>query len=373
MTTQIPAEHTPNVHGIPVLEGPVAPRDGLIRIGTRGSKLAVTQTSGVARAIALATGAEVVLVIVKTFGDVTTAPLSQLGGTGVFVSALREALLRGDCDLAVHSLKDLPTAPCPGIVLGAVPQRADARDALVSRGSVPLADLPTGARVGTGSPRRVAQLLARRPDLEICDLRGNVDTRMARVENDLDAVVLAAAGLERIGREDAIAERFSLDTAPAAPGQGALAVEARAADHAAGVEADPAGDATRTAASHSLVAEALTVLDDAHARACALAERALLATLEAGCAAPVGAWGRIDGERLLLTGSVYSLDGQRELSVTLDREWAIGFAGLDEADGTGDGIVVGGADERARELGAAAARALLDDGARELAPLGDAR
>lgn len=333
---------------VSIAREPVEPREGLIRIGTRGSALAVTQTSGVARAIARATGAEVVLVIVKTFGDLSTAPLAQLGGTGVFVSALREALLAGACDLAVHSLKDLPTAPCPGVVLGAVPERADARDALVSRGGRTLAELPAGARVGTGSPRRAAQLLGRRPDLEVCELRGNVDTRIARVDADLDAVVLAVAGLERIGRGEVISERFSLDMVPTAPGQGALAVEARSED----------------AAANPLLRTALADLDDPDTRACALAERALLAELEAGCAAPVGAYCRVSGGRLELTGVVYSLDGERELKITLDHARGVDPTG--ETPATRDAA----ADADASALGAEVATALLANGARDLAPLG---
>lgn len=326
-------------NGLPILDA-AEPRPGLLRIGTRGSRLAIAQTSQVARSIAAATATEVALVIVKTQGDVSTEPLSQLGGTGVFVSALRDALLAGRCDLAVHSMKDLPTAPCPGIALGAVPGRADARDALVSRDGLGLDALPPGARIGTGSPRRAAQLRLRRPDIEVCGLRGNIDTRMRRVHDDLDAVVLAAAGLERIDRGDAIAERFPLETMPTAPGQGALAIETRESD-----------------AGSPLVAAATAAVDDAAARATALAERAMLTELEAGCAAPVGAWARIAEGRLLLTGAVYRPDGGAELRASQGRESAPG-ASPDEAAA------------RAAELGRLVARELLDRGARELAPLG---
>lgn len=326
---------------IPVLDGPTPARDGLIRIGTRGSRLAIAQTSDVARAVARASGADVALVIVKTHGDVTTAPLAQLGGTGVFVSALRDALAGGECDLAVHSLKDLPTAPCPGVALGAIPERADARDALIGRGGAPLDGLPRGARVGTGSPRRAAQLLARRPDLDVRELRGNIDTRMARVGVDLDAVVLAAAGLDRIGRAESISERFPLDAVPTAPGQGALAVEARESE-----------------VSGPVLASILARLDDPASRVTALSERALLAALEAGCAAPVGAWGRIDGSRIALTGAVYRPDGGAELEATLERDWR--------------GAPSAGIDALARELGTAVAARLLADGAARLAPLGEA-
>lgn len=290
-------------HSIEVVRSDIGPREGLIRIGTRGSELAVTQTTGIARRIADATGAEVALVIITTKGDTSPAPLAQLGGTGVFVSALRDALLTGRCDLAVHSLKDLPTGQSTGIVLGAIPTRVDARDALCGRDGLSLAELPRGARVGTGSPRRAAQILRRRPDLEVCDLRGNVDSRLARVGIDLDAVVLAAAGLIRIGREAAITEYFSLEDAPTAPGQGALAIEAR------------------SAGSGPEIARGLAALDDPEARACASAEREVLAELEAGCQAPVGAWARIVGGQLELTAVVYHSGGAGLIEATRTRQW----------------------------------------------------
>lgn len=319
---------------IPIVRGPLAARENLIRIGTRGSELAVTQTSGVARQIAEATGCEVALVIVTTKGDTSPAPLAQLGGTGVFVSALRDALVAGRCDLAVHSLKDLPTGECPGIKLGAIPTRADARDALCARDGLTLAELPRGARVGTGSPRRSAQLLRQRPDLEVCDLRGNVDSRLARVGNDLDAVVLAAAGLLRIGRESAITEYFALEDAPAAPGQGALAVEVRTAN-------EPMLAAT--------LALALAALDDPETRACALAERDVLATLEAGCQAPVGAWARIEDGRLRLTAAVYAVDGASQVEARSEAAWP--------------------SETATARLGAFAATQLLAGGAARIAPL----
>lgn len=325
---------------ISIVRGPLAARENLIRIGTRGSELAVTQTSGVARQIAAATGCEVALVIITTKGDTSPAPLAQLGGTGVFVSALRDALVAGRCDLAVHSLKDLPTGECPGITLGAIPARADSRDALCARDGLTLDELPPGARVGTGSPRRSAQLLRRRPDLEVCDLRGNVDSRLARVGNDLDAVVLAAAGLLRIGRDSAITELFALDEAPAAPGQGALAVEVRSID-------EPPLAAQ--------LAVALAALDDPGSRACALAERSVLATLEAGCQAPVGAWARIDGDRLQLTAAVYSVDGAGEVEASAELAWPGSSAEQLEAG--------------SERLGAAVAQQLLAGGAARIAPL----
>lgn len=327
-------------------DGPLSARPGLIRIGTRGSALALTQTTTVARAMAAATGCEVALITVTTKGDVSREPLAQLGGTGVFVSALRDALLDGRCDIAVHSLKDLPTGPCPGIVIGAIPERADARDALCARDGFRLETLPRRARVGTGSPRRAAQLLARRPDLVVSDLRGNVDTRLGRVGVDLDAVVLAAAGLDRIDRSAAITERFPLAEVPTAPGQGALAIEIRA-----------------TSADDDVIMAGLEALDHAETRACAIAERKLLATLEAGCAAPIGAWARIDAEELHLNAAVYRVDGSDALLVSqsrpLLREAVAAFPGSLQVI--------------AEDLGATVARELLDGGAAALAPLGSTR
>lgn len=330
--------HTPG--SVTRAAGPLAAAPGLLRIGTRGSALAVAQTTRVAEAIAHATGVDVALVIITTHGDVSRAPLAQLGGTGVFVSALREALVAGECDLAVHSLKDLPTGPCDGIALGAVPVRADPRDALCARDGLTLETLPIGAKVGTGSPRRAAQLLARRPDLAVSDIRGNVDTRLARVDADLDAVVLAAAGLDRIGRGNAISERFALDVAPPAPGQGALAIEVRAAD-----------------AESAPFAQALAALNDPQARAEAIAERVLLGTLEAGCAAPIGASGSMTDGILTLTATVYRLDGSEQLTAAASLPW--------------DASMPDGA--APTELGRQVARELLARGAEQLAPLGAAR
>src|SRR5450759_4330479 len=240
-----------------------------VRIGTRGSTLARTQTGQVADALRALGDFEIEFIHIRTDGDRLTGSLATLGRTGVFVTALRDALLEGRCDLAVHSLKDLPTGDAPGLTIAAIPPRADARDALCSRDGRPLVGLPSGARVGTGSPRRVAQLLAVRPDLEVVDLRGNVDTRLRRVtEGDLDAVVLAAAGLQRIGRLDATTVPLEPTLMVPAPGQGALAVECRA-------DLDPG----------SALALALRALDDLPTRLAVTAERAVLATLEAGCSA----------------------------------------------------------------------------------------
>ncbi|GAA3792328.1 hydroxymethylbilane synthase [Sphaerisporangium flaviroseum] len=265
---------------------------GALRLGTRRSLMATTQSQQVADRLTELTGRPVQLVGVTTFGDVTKAHLAQLGGTGVFVSALRDKLIEGAIDFAVHSLKDLPTKPDPHVVVAAIPPRDDVRDALV--GPVKLSDLEPGAKVGTGSPRRVAQLRMLRPDLDYVPIRGNADTRIGKVTSgELQAVVLAAAGLERIGRDAEIAQLFDVEDMLPAPGQGALALECRAGD------ADLIG--------------LLGVLDDVRTRTAVTAERAVLATLEAGCSAPVGAFAADDGHILNLTATVVAFDGTRSV------------------------------------------------------------
>ena len=262
-----------------------------LRIGTRGSALALAQTETIAKSL----GGDTELVVITTHGDTSQEPLENLGGTGVFAGALREALLRGECDLVVHSLKDLPTAPYSGLTIGAVPKRADARDALCARDNLTLADLEPGARVGTGSPRRRAQLLSRRPDLEVVDLRGNVDTRLAHVaDGRLDAVILAVAGLERLGRLGAITDFLGIDPWPTAPGQGALAIEVRDGD----------------AATAKLVSK----LEHRTTRITVNAEREVLAKLEAGCSSPIGAHAVIDDGLLFLSARVYARDGSSHLT-----------------------------------------------------------
>ena len=242
-----------------------------LRLGTRKSPMAMVQSGQVARLITQRTGAAVELVGLTTFGDVTRAELAQIGGTGVFVSALREALLAGEVDLAVHSLKDLPVGPVPGLRLAAVPARDDPRDALVARDGAKFADLPPGARVGTGSPRRAAQLRLLRPDIHPVAVRGNAGTRLAKVTSgELDAVLLAHAGLARIDRLDVVTQVFEPDEMLPAPGQGALALECRHGDEA--------------------VAALLASVDDPASRSAVSAERAVLAALQAGCSAPVGAY-----------------------------------------------------------------------------------
>ncbi len=310
-----------------------------IRLGTRGSALALAQSQRVADSIAARTGQPVELVPITTHGDTSTASLASMGGVGVFVAAVREALLAGDCDVVVHSLKDLPTTPHDGLVVAAMPKRADARDALVSRDAVTLDLLPDGAKVGTGSPRRRAQLRRRRPELQIVDLRGNVDTRIGRVlgdkegvDADLDAVVLAAAGLERIGREDVITEHLGIDGWPTAPGQGALAVETRA---------DARGP----------LRSALKSMDHHATRVAVDSERAVLRLLEAGCSAPLGAHAFIDGGMLFLSARVYSPETGERVS-------------------SAHALYLEDTKTPAEDAAARVVEDLLKQGAAELAPLG---
>ncbi|WP_181775115.1 hydroxymethylbilane synthase [Amycolatopsis pittospori] len=304
----------------------------VIRIGTRGSKLALAQTGTIADALR-ATGAEVELVTVTTPGDKSSAPIPTIG-VGVFTSALREALLRKEVDVIVHSYKDLPTKPEPGITLAAVPRREDPRDALIACDGLTLGELPPGATVGTGSPRRTAQLRALGLGLEIVPIRGNIDTRMRKVtDGELDAVVLARAGLARIGRAGEITETLDPIQMLPAPAQGALAVECRAED----VDLE-----------HLLG----STVDDEGTRATATAERALLAALEAGCSAPVGALAEI----------VEDLDAEGRV---VER---ISLRGTAAVEGDGDAVdmvrAIALADKHeAEQLGRALAAELLDLGA----------
>ncbi len=302
---------------------------GPLRVGTRASVLARTQSGQVADALATALGREVVLVDVTTEGDITRAPLASLGGAGVFVSALRDALLRDEVDVAVHSLKDLPTADAEGITLAAVPLREDPRDVVVARDGLTLGELPVGSRVGTGSPRRASQLHALGLGLDIVGIRGNVDTRIGKVRSgEVDAVVLARAGLARIGRLEEVTETLDPLQMLPAPGQGALAVECRSTDTA-------------------LVDEVAAALDDAPTRAAVTAERRILADLEAGCSAPVGALAEVvdgeDGEELWVRAVALSLDG----ALTVRRSSS-------------------GPPDRAAEVGRALAAEMVEDGATEL-------
>ncbi|WP_159623211.1 hydroxymethylbilane synthase [Ruania rhizosphaerae] len=301
---------------------------GTLRLGTRASDLARTQAGTVADAL-VGVGVNCELVPMTSDGDVTRASLASLGGTGVFAARLRTALLAEECDLVVHSYKDLPTAPHPGLEVVASPVREDHRDALCARDGLALAELPAGARVGTGSPRRVAQLRTVRPDLEVVDIRGNVGTRLAFVTSgELDAVVLAAAGLHRLGLDEVITE--TLDW-PTAPGQGVLAVEIRSSQDAP-------------------LREALAQIHDGGTWACAQAERSVLATLEAGCAAPVAAHASISdgvgtpGPRLTVRALAYRPGGGEVLEASAEVEPAEAVAaGADVArrllaDGAADWI-----------------------------------
>jgi hydroxymethylbilane synthase len=243
-------------------------------VGTRGSRLALRQTDLVVQVLRAAhPGVAIDLREVHTEGDRTSAPLSQIGGTGVFTKAIEEALLRGDVDIAVHSMKDLPPAVAHGLAIAAVPERADPRDVLVTRDGATLEELPAGARIGTGSTRRAVQLRALRPDIATAEIRGNVDTRIRKVDaGEYDGVVLALAGLQRLGLEARAAHTFEADVMTPAVGQAAVAVETRADD----------------AETVALVG----AVDHWQTRVAVSAERAFLERLGAGCRLPVGCWAR---------------------------------------------------------------------------------
>lgn len=314
----------------PAAPGTDTPRKTL-RIGTRGSLLATTQ-AGTVRDALIAAGHPAELVIITTKGDVTAGPVQRIG-VGVFVAELREALLAGEVDVAVHSYKDLPTAQPADLVIAAVPPREDPRDALVARDGLVLGELPPGSKVGTSAPRRRAQLRALGLGLDIQPLRGNIDTRLGKVASgELDAIVIARAGLSRIGRLDAITESLEPVQMLPAPSQGALAVECRADNP-------------------ELIA-VLAELDDAAARAAVVAERSLLAELEAGCTAPVGAIAEV----------VESIDDDGRIFDELSVRGCA--AAVDGSDSIRASAV--GSPSHAEELGRAVARELLELGAREL-------
>lgn len=338
-------------------------RSDALVLGTRASRLAVTQSETVANALR-ERGLNVQLRQVRTAGDISRASLQKLGGVGVFAAQLRLALLEGNCHLAVHSFKDLPTQEAPGLKVAAIPSRADARDALCAAPGLTLETLPQGAKVGTGSPRRAAQILALRPDLKIVDIRGNVPTRLGRVKDitapqadftdgretrekiatgthDLDAVILAAAGLDRIGLGAYANERFDPEQVLPAPAQGALAVEASEA----------------ALKAHPDLAAALEELNDLATALTSTAERAVLAELNAGCAAPVGAFAQMQAGKLTLTAAIISLNGTREVRVSdsLQADPEKTFAEMLD---------------QARQLGESVAHALLESGGGELADLG---
>ncbi len=272
---------------------PVHPR--MLRLGTRGSKLARWQAEWVADQLRRR-GHEVELVEIATRGDTERAiSIEEIGTRGVFTKEIQRALLAGDVDLAVHSLKDLPTEPVEGLVLAAVPPRESSADVLVSRRAVALENLPREARVGTGSLRRQAQLRHVRPDLRVTDVRGNVDTRLRKLdEGQFDAIILAEAGLRRLGLGNRITQVLPLDAMLPAVGQGALAIECRTDD-----------DKTRAI---------LAPLEDHATRAAITAERALLDHLHGGCMAPIGALGRVEAGALQLFAVVLNVEGSRRLA-----------------------------------------------------------
>jgi hydroxymethylbilane synthase len=295
-----------------------------LRLGTRGSALALAQSRLVADRLQRLTGESVDLVEIVTSGDRSSRPVQQLG-VGVFVSALRDALVAKEIDFAVHSYKDLPTAPADGLIIAAVPPREDPRDALIARDGLTLTELPDGATIGTGSLRRLAQLAALGLPLTGTPIRGNVDTRLRKVaEGELDAVIVARAGLVRLGRHEEVTEILDPMLMLPAPAQGALAIE--------------------IAAGRDDLFELIAQLDDQATRAAVTAERALLATLEAGCSAPVAALAEVtDDDEIYLRGAVISPDGRYALR--LSRTGMLG---------------------QAEEVGRALAADLIEDGAGEV-------
>jgi hydroxymethylbilane synthase len=296
-----------------------------LRIGTRGSLLAKWQAEFVRKQIFQATGVEGEIVIIKTSGDkLQQSPLTQIGGKGIFIKELEDALLEESIDIAVHSVKDIPTDTPSGLSFPAVCRREDVRDCLVSNNGATLANLRQGARVGTGSLRRQAQLRHIRPDLDVRDLRGNVDTRLRKVESgEYDAVMLAKAGLDRLGCSHRISETLSPEVCMPAVGQGAIVAECRANDTDA--------------------AAALEKLDDAETRTAIMAERALLSALQGGCQVPLGAWARLERGELVLEACVCSVDG---IQYVKQRATA--------------------PPEQARELGEHMARLLIEAGAQSI-------
>ncbi len=296
-----------------------------LRIGTRGSLLAKWQAESVRKQLFAATGAEAEIIIIKTAGDkMQQAPLTQIGGRGIFIKELEEALLDESIDLAVHSVKDIPTETPSRLSFPAVCRRDDIRDCLISANGSTLDDLRSGARVGTSSLRRQAQLLRLRPDLDIRELRGNVDTRLRKVaDGQYDAIVLAKAGLDRLGWAQRISETFAPEVFMPAVGQGAIAVETRLGDNQA--------------------AELLEKLDDAETRSAIIAERALLKALQGGCQVPIGAWARTERGEMVLEACVTSVDGLQHVKQRLT-----------------------GTPEQAAELGEKMARLLIDSGAQAI-------
>ena len=296
-----------------------------LRIGTRGSLLAKWQAESVRKQLFAIAGVEAEIVIIKTAGDkMQQSPLTQIGGKGIFIKELEDALLDESIDLAVHSVKDIPTDVPPGLSFPAVCRRDDIRDCLISPTGSTLENLRQGARVGTSSLRRQAQLLHLRADLDIRELRGNVDTRLRKVgDGEYDAIVLAKAGLDRLGLSQRISETFAPEVFMPAVGQGAIAVETRLGDNDTG--------------------DLLSRLDDAETRAAIITERALLAKLQGGCQVPIGAWARIERGEMVLEACVTSVDGLQHIKQRLT-----------------------GAADQGPALGEQMARLLIESGAQEI-------
>jgi hydroxymethylbilane synthase len=309
----------------PSLILPLSSFSMLVRLGTRASALARHQAKWVAEQLR-ASGVEVALILVTTTGDKDQGPIQEIG-QGVFTKEIQRALLENHIDLAVHSLKDLPTDTPPDLIVAAVPQRAPCGDVLISPAYKTLEQLPAGATVGTSSLRRQAQLLYNRSDLKMTPIRGNIDTRLRKVhQGEYHAIVLAEAGLTRLGLTSEITQSLPMSIILPAVGQGALALEIRRNDQA-----------TR---------EAVAPLDHPPTHNAVDAERAMLAALKGGCLAPIAAWGRMEGNRLTLTGRVLSPDGAKKLEVTLDAD-----------------------NEESADLGRRVAEQLLGQGAAELIQL----
>ena len=267
-----------------------------LRIGSRGSQLALWQAKHIGAELARIHGAEWEIIVIKTSGDrLQQSSVPQMGLKGIFIKELEEALFDARIDLAVHSMKDVPTDVPAGLAFPAIAKREDVRDCLLSRDGAHLSQLPRGARVGTSSLRRRAQLLRVRPDLSVLEVRGNVDSRIHKMgQGEFDAIVLAKAGLDRLGLSQQIAEILSCDLSLPAVGQGALGIESRAAD--------------------TEVVSLVGALDHAETRAAITAERALLAELEGGCQLPLGAWGRSENGQLVVDARVLSADGRECIS-----------------------------------------------------------
>lgn len=297
----------------------------MLKVGTRGSKLSIMQTEAVLRDIqSIRSEVEFKVKTIKTLGDTERNKLLfAIDSKGIFEREIDQAIVKGEVDLAVHSLKDIPILELSDTLIAAIPKRGSQYDVLVSKGKVPLSELPKGATVGTGSLRRLAQVKFLRPDVEVKPIRGNIDTRIRKVKKDeFDAIVVAEAGLERMGLKDEITERFPLEHFPSAAGQGALAIVTRK--------------------DNGEIIELLQVVDDPQTRAEVTAERSLVLHLEGGCRVPIGAVGCADGDRLLLQGCIFSLNSREKISSF--------------AEGTFD---------EAQELGKQVAQSLLKQGAKD--------